>query len=142
MAKRVATKPTPVTDTPAPAAATAPTRHYAQAETYKFLIVLVVILVAIAWAGLNLTQDRPASAYFVILFLMTGFAVVTGRAITGYWRGILIDARNRLSLSRLQMISWTLVVLSAIATAAWAGLLISPMYSNGANSSAINLPST
>jgi hypothetical protein len=122
MAKKVATKRTPVTDTPAAEVPPPTTGHYTKPETYQFLILLVAILVAIAWAGLRLTQDRPATAYFVILALMAAFVIVTGRAVTKLWRGILIDARNKLSLSRLQMIGWTLVVLSAIVTAALANI--------------------
>jgi hypothetical protein len=48
---------------------------------------------------------------------MTAFAVIAGQGITGYWRGILIDNRNKMSLARLQLLVWTLVVLSAIVTA-------------------------
>jgi hypothetical protein len=45
-----------------------------------------------------------------------------GRAITHRWDAVLIDGRNRVSLSRLQMIAWTLVVLSALITAAASNL--------------------
>jgi len=112
----------PATQTPASDTATVAANPYAQMETYKFLFVLAVILLAIGWLGLNTGEERRDSAWLAILILLAAFAVVTGRAITGNWRGILIDARNKLSLSRLQMISWTLVVLSAILTAALANV--------------------
>jgi hypothetical protein len=34
------------------------------------------------------------------------------------WEGLLIDTRNKMLLSRLQLILWTLVVLSAFLTVA------------------------
>jgi hypothetical protein len=40
-----------------------------------------------------------------------------GRAITGRWDGVLVDGRNRVALSRLQMVVWTLLILSALITA-------------------------
>lgn len=81
----------------------------------------VVLLVAIAWAGLR--QDvAQTRAWVVILVLMTAFAVLNGHGITGVWRGILIDNRNRMSLSRLQILAWTLVILSALVTSVLANV--------------------
>jgi hypothetical protein len=49
--------------------------------------------------------------------VLTGLAlVVVGRRLGWGWRGVLIDGRNRISLSRLQLVLWTVVVLSAVAT--------------------------
>lgn len=79
------------------------------------LIGSVVLLVAMAWAGLR--QDaNQATSWVMILILMTAFAALNGHGITGVWRGILIDNRNRISLSRLQILAWTIVVLSALIT--------------------------
>jgi hypothetical protein len=44
--------------------------------------------------------------------------VVIGRGTTGMWEGVLLDARNRTSLSRLQLFLWTVLVLSAFLTIA------------------------
>ena len=52
---------------------------------------------------------------FVIL---TAFTIGVGRALTGTSKSLLIDERNKASLSRLQLALWTGLVLSAIATAA------------------------
>ncbi len=46
-----------------------------------------------------------------------------GRAcVTGLWRGLLVDERNKVSLSRLQMTLWTVVILSGFLTAALSNL--------------------
>jgi hypothetical protein len=75
----------------------------------------LVLLIAIAWFGLRF-QPRE-QAWLVILVLMTAFAVLNGHGITGARWGILIDSRYKMSLSRLQMLAWTLIILSALLTA-------------------------
>jgi len=75
----------------------------------------VVLLAAIAWVGFRF-QPRE-NAWLIILVLMTAFAVLNGHGITGARWGIFIDSRNKISLSRLQMLAWTLLVLSALLTA-------------------------
>jgi hypothetical protein len=56
-------------------------------------------------------------SWLTILGLLGVFAVVTGQGITGLWLGLLIDTRNKVSLSRLQMTMWTLLILSGFLTA-------------------------
>ena len=77
----------------------------------------VAILVLIAWIGLRRSPEQPAGNWIWILILMTTFAVLNGHGITGALWGVLIDSRNKMSLSRLQMLAWTLVVLSGLVTA-------------------------
>jgi len=57
-------------------------------------------------------------AWLATLGLLALFAAIAGQGITGDWRGVLIDGRNKMSLSRLQTALWTLVILSAFLTAA------------------------
>jgi cell division protein FtsL len=47
------------------------------------------------------------------LALLLGLAICVGRVVTGDWRGILVDTRNKLSVARLQLLLWTAFVLSA-----------------------------
>jgi hypothetical protein len=61
-------------------------------------------------------------AWLVILILLTVFAVISGHGVTGMWRGLLVDERNKMSLSRLQMILWTIIVLSGFLTVAMANI--------------------
>jgi hypothetical protein len=52
------------------------------------------------------------------LALAVLFVVFVGLAITGDWRGALIDDRNTLSLARFQIALWTILIGSAYVTAA------------------------
>lgn len=53
--------------------------------------------------------------WMIILGLMFAFLLVLGLA-TGDIRGVLIDDRNQMSLSRFQLVSWTLIIISAYFT--------------------------
>lgn len=56
---------------------------------------------------------------WIIMILLFGLClVVIGKGTTGMWEGLLIDSRNKMSLSRLQLVLWTLVVISALLTVA------------------------
>ena len=60
-------------------------------------------------------------AWLITLLLLIGCFAVIGMIPTGQppvrdWRGVLIDQRNRISLSRFQLVLWTLLVVSAIIT--------------------------
>lgn len=56
---------------------------------------------------------------WIIVILIFGLCfVVIGNGTTGLWQGLLIDSRNKMSLSRLQLVLWTLVVISALLTVA------------------------
>ena len=55
-----------------------------------------------------------------MFIIMAVFTFGVGRALTGTWKSLLIDERNKQSLSRLQLVLWTGLVTSAIAAAvAW-----------------------
>lgn len=96
-----------------------PGSPYTKFWTYRHVVFLAALLAVIGWAGLREGADESRLAtWLLILALMALFMVLAGHGITGLWRGILIDSRNRMSLSRLQLLAWTLVVLSAILTAA------------------------
>jgi uncharacterized BrkB/YihY/UPF0761 family membrane protein len=52
----------------------------------------------------------------LVLFLV--FIIVIGNGVTGRLSGLLIDDGYKMSLSRMQTIAWTVLVLSAFITAA------------------------
>ncbi len=80
---------------------------------------LLLTLIGIALVGLvYATEENLRRAWLLVLVLMAFFAVLAGHGVTGYWRGILISPRYKISLSHLQLLSWTLVILSALLTAA------------------------
>jgi hypothetical protein len=83
---------------------------------------LGVIIVAIVLVGLLFPPDSRFWVWLSVVLLLVAFGVVAGHGITGLWHGLLVDERNKLSLSRLQMFLWTLVVLSGFVTAALSNL--------------------
>jgi hypothetical protein len=94
-------------------------------KRYFGVVLLLTLLAAIGTVGYLLEHrllffwqiERPA-AFVVIAVLLTAFAIVAGRAVTGLTWGVLIDDRNKMSLSRFQTALWTVVVLAAIFVAA------------------------
>jgi hypothetical protein len=63
----------------------------------------------------------PAHGLIVWLIMIVLFGlcfIVIGKGTTGLWEGLLIDSRNKMSLSRLQLVLWTVVVLSSLLTIA------------------------
>lgn len=52
--------------------------------------------------------------WFVLIGLVILAALVLGKAFTNRWPGILIDSTNRMSLSVLQVVLWTVVIIPAI----------------------------
>lgn len=90
---------------------------FRQTWTWKDTWGLIFIVVAIGLMGLRPIQSRLIS-WLITLGLLGLFAVVAGRGVTGRFLGLLVDERNKMSLSRLQMILWTLLVLSGWVSAA------------------------
>ncbi|MCP4425493.1 MAG: hypothetical protein GY803_13450 [Chloroflexi bacterium] len=80
-------------------------------------VALLIIIVGIVLNGLWLTPRSHLWAWIFALGLMTAFTAVAGQGILGLWKGLLIDERNMISLSNLQFLLWTLLVLSAFLTA-------------------------
>lgn len=77
-----------------------------------------LILALLFLAELLLPLQLRLWAWIASLALLALFAVIAGHGVTGLWLGLLIDMRNKLSLSRLQMTLWTILILSAFLTAA------------------------
>jgi cell division protein FtsL len=90
---------------------------------------VVALLAAIAGVGIALPWAAGASgaynvarltAWLAMLGLFGSLAVVFGDGLTGLRRGVFVDERNKLSLSRVQLFLWTTLVLSAYLCAALA----------------------
>lgn len=78
----------------------------------------LLMMSAIMIVGLMLPAAFRLAAWLTIFILLALFAFITGHGVTGFWYGLLIDQHHKLLLSRLQMILWTLVILSGFLTAA------------------------
>jgi len=50
-------------------------------------------------------------AWSATLFLMLVFTIIAGHGVTGRWSGFLIDPRNKMTLARLQLVGWTILIL-------------------------------
>jgi hypothetical protein len=87
--------------------------HWTVGHTLALLLILGVYG-AVCW-----TQP-PVVGFLSGLGLLTLFVVIAGHGVVGEWLGALIDERNRMSMSRLQTVLWTVVVLSGfLAAAVW-----------------------
>src|SRR5262249_13411943 len=83
------------------------------------LIIAAIVALAI-WAATSETLltdgggRLPVWTFLGLAALLTAFTVLIGWAITGRAGGALIDPKKRrYSLSRLQMIGWTILILAA-----------------------------
>ncbi|MDH3603112.1 MAG: hypothetical protein OEU26_26155 [Candidatus Tectomicrobia bacterium] len=76
------------------------------------------IVVAMVLVVLLTPPHERLWAWLGTMLLFACFSAVVGYGGTGLWRGLLIDERNRVSLTRLQFILWTIVVLSGYLIAA------------------------
>ena len=94
-------------------------------------VLLGLIVAAIGVVGISLPRSggqlaflgqRAVLAWLLIAGLMGAFAAVAGHGVTGLARGVLIDERHRVTLGRLQMLIWTVLVLSAYLAAALANI--------------------
>lgn len=93
------------------------------------LATLIVLIFAVGLAPPNpvipgfAPPEHGLVVWLIMLVLLGLCFVVIGEGTTGLWEGLLIDTRNRMSLSRLQLVLWTLVVLSAFLTVALFNIL-------------------
>lgn len=68
---------------------------------------------AVAAQTISYEPDSPIGVWMAMMGFLTLFILVAGKGVTGRFAGVLIDERNRFSLSRLQMVMWTILILSA-----------------------------
>lgn len=83
-------------------------------------VLLLLLLLAVAIFAALLLSDLKKLVFswcFVLLTLAT-ITFICGHIVTGRWLGALIDERNVMSLSRFQIVLWTLLILSAYFVAA------------------------
>ena len=81
-------------------------------------LLAVIVLVDYAW------QVELAFVWLVNMAVLALFLVILGIADKSTVLGVLIDERNKMSLTRLQTIIWTVVILSAITALGLARLRI------------------
>ena len=79
----------------------------------------------------------PLLVWLVTLAVLTAIVVLVGRALTGLWRGVLVDDRRRVSEARFQFAIWTVLVLSA-----YLGAVLANAIHHAADPLAISVPPT
>lgn len=82
------------------------------------LLILVLLTGLIGWKFPIDTSARITQFWLMNMASLALFATIAGRGITGFWRGVLIDESNKMSLSRLQLALWTILILASFLTAA------------------------
>ena len=86
---------------------------------FRNLEVLVISLLCLVLpTAAAMYMHSPWRAWFVVAASMIVFLLFLGRWISGRPLGVLINERNLISLSRFQMVSWTVLLLSAFFTIA------------------------
>lgn len=78
-------------------------------------IVSILMMVAIFLSGLFAPKGWN---WALVMFFMIVFIALIGWLITGRFSGVFIIERYKMSLSRFQLVIWTLIVLSAFLTVA------------------------
>lgn len=88
-----------------------------------FLFAVLALLIAMAL----MTPWSLYGSWIVAMLALALFTLVVGHGVTGVWKGAFVDERNRMSLSRLQMLLWTVVIISAFGTIAIGRLHVTPL---------------
>ena len=86
--------------------------------TVLLLIAFPAIIIFIGDKHASPPHPRYVCAWIVAMALLLLFCVVCGKGISGLATAVLIDDRNVMSLSRIQMLIWTLLFLSGFIVAA------------------------
>ncbi len=79
----------------------------------SYTLYVLGIMIVIPVFVMRIAHQSRIAAWLGTLILLILLTMLLGRGVTGFWRGALIDPRNVMSLSRFQMMLWTLLVLSA-----------------------------
>lgn len=109
------TTPAPATDAPTPAIRVPPPPP--SPARLRLSLLMLVVLVCVP-PLVVLSQGGMLRSWLITLLALTLFVLVCGWGVTGRWAGALIDERNVMSLSRFQMVLWTVLILSGWLAAA------------------------
>ena len=94
---------------------------------YWHTIALIVIITVIYIIGLISPANKILQTCMLTMLGMILFTMFVSHGVTGYFLyGWLINEQNRISLSRLQMFLWTVMILSAFIAAVFANFQLNP----------------
>jgi hypothetical protein len=101
---------------PAPQTPVPPKKTETAKRGGKFEITVVTLLALALIALSGLYVAKATTAYLLVLVGFAIFCLFLGRWISGRPLGILIGDRNLMSISRFQMVLWTILIVSAYLT--------------------------
>ncbi len=78
-----------------------------------FLVCIVLLAFAVAY-GLAYTGYSKIICWIWLIFMILVFIGCLGKCTLGRWAGIFINERNLMSLSRMQIVAWTVLIVSAL----------------------------
>jgi hypothetical protein len=123
---------------PAELTGDAPSENTSGPESYWSFwhtLVLPALLITAGLIGLLFPPSFRLFTWIAIFCLLLLSSITIGHGTTNKWNGLLIDERNKISLSRFQMMLWILIVLSAFLSIALINVRINPL-----NALTINVP--
>jgi hypothetical protein len=77
-----------------------------------FILIAVVIGLGFITQGVEFTKGSAPWTWYANMVALFLFVLIAGQGITGRGLGFLIDSRNKMSLSQLQISIWTIVILA------------------------------
>jgi len=81
---------------------------------WSFAITGLLLAVPLGWAGFSV-RVWPTTVYIILIDVLVAFMVALGVTVMGTAAGVVVNARNCVSLSKLQIAAWTVVVIAALA---------------------------
>ena len=106
-----------------------PAAHHGGPNRGPRMLLAVSILATVGWivciyfleswdkSGADEVAAFRHWSWLVAVVILAVFLIGVGHHVTGHWRGLIIDDRHKISLSRMQLALWTILVLSAFANA-------------------------
>ncbi len=85
---------------------------------FRNIEAIVISLLCLVLPPVSAIYLSPLWGWFIVALSMVVYLLFLGRWISGLPLGVLVNERNLMSLSRFQMISWTVLLLSAFFTVA------------------------
>jgi hypothetical protein len=86
------------------------TKRWKTQDTVRFIIAIVTLAIIDAFLYVRY-YDKTVAWVFTMVSLAVVVAVI-GKGVTDVWYGPLVDERNQMSLSRLQLYLWFIIILS------------------------------
>ncbi|UXH76499.1 hypothetical protein [Roseateles amylovorans] len=86
-------------------------------RSWAGVLVLLMVLAMPVACYRAMAAGHHALAWIGAMALLVAVAALVGRGTLGLWRGVLIDERNLMSLSRFQLLLWSVLILSGFLAA-------------------------